>query len=128
MKTIFDALYTKISGSALSTAIGGHYYPIQAPVGTPVPFVVGSIITETTTFALSHTFVDVLIEMSVCATDATTMHTISALVFTLFDETTLSGLSGYTQLGTLEREAAQPIIEDGVYRYIIEYRLRLKKS
>jgi len=126
MKTVLDGLYTKFTGSALSTAIGGRYFPIQAPVGTAAPYVVASIISEVPRYELSHTWNDVLIEISVCATDATTMHTISELVFTLFDECQIT-LTGYQQVGPMERDIAQPLIEDGVYRYIIEYHLLLKK-
>ena len=127
MKTIFDALYAKLQGSPLSVAIGGRYYPIQGPVGTAVPYCVASIISELPRYALAHIFNDVLIEISVFATDATTMHTVSELVFSLFDRSTLSGLVGYEQVGPMDRDSGQPLIMDGVYRYIIEYRLNLKK-
>ena len=126
MKTIFEAFYAKIQGSALSAAIGGRYYPIEAPIGTAAPYVVSSIISELPRYALAHIFNDVLIELSVCATDATTMHTISELVFALFDRSYLT-LSGYEQVGPMDRDSGQPLIMDGVYRYIIEYRLNLKK-
>jgi len=127
MKTVFDALYAKVQGSALWTAIGGRYFPIQIPEGTVLPCVVASIITETSTHELSHTFADILIEFSVLATSALSMHTVSEHLFTLYDRSYLTGLSGYVQLGPMDRDNAQPLISDGVYRYIIEYRLQLKK-
>ena len=127
MKTIFDALYAKVQGSALSAAIGGRYYPIEAPIGTAAPYVVASIISELPRYALAHIFTDVLIEISVFAIDAATMHTVSELVFSLFDRSFLSGLVGYEQVGSMDRDSGQPLIMDGVYRYIIEYRLNLKK-
>lgn len=127
MKTIFDALYTKFLGSALDTAVGGRYFPIEAPIGTDSPLVVASIISETPSHELSYTFVDVLIEISAIADNITTMHSVSELVFSLFDKCTLSGILNYRQLGPMEREIAQPLIEDGVFRYAIEYRLSLQK-
>ena len=127
MKTVFEALYSKLSGSALNTAIGGRWYPIEAPVGSAVPLCVVSIISEMNDHGLQLTFVDTLIEISVIADDITSMHTVSELVYTLFDNSTLTGISGYEQVGPMDRENGQPLIEDGVYRYIIEYRLLLKK-
>jgi len=127
MKTVFDALYTMVSGSALDTAVGGRYFPIEAPVNTASPLVVASIIAETSRHELSYMFVDVLIEFSVIANNLTTMHTVSELVFSLFDDCTLTGITNYRQLGPMQREIAQPLIEDSVYRYAIEYRLKLQK-
>jgi len=128
MKTVFDALYSKISGSALSTAIGGRWYPIEAPVGAAVPLCVVSIISALNDHGMQLTFVDLLIEISVVADDVTSMHTVAELVYALFDNSTLTGLSGYEQVGPMDRENGQPMIEDGIYRYIIEYRLMLKKT
>ena len=127
MKTVFEALYSKLSGSALTAAIGGRWYLIEAPVGSTVPLCVVSIISEFNDHGLQITFVDTLIEISVVADDITSMHTVAELVYTLFDNSTLTGLSGYEQVGPMDRENGQPLIEDGVYRYIIEYRLMLKK-
>lgn len=126
MKTIFDGIYTKLAGSVLLGAVGGRYYPMQAPVGTPAPYLVASIISELPRYELSHTFVSILIEFSVVADDMTTMHQISEHVFSLFDDANLA-LIGYVQVGLMERDSAQPLIIDGVYRYIIEYRLQLEK-
>jgi len=125
MKTVFEAIYQHLQGSAVDAVIGGRMFPIQAPSGTASPYVVFSIISELPRYALSHTFTDLLIEISVCADDATTMHNIAELVFTLFDNSELN-LDGFYQVGTLERDSGQPLIMDGVYRYIIEYKLYLK--
>ena len=127
MKGIFEALYTKTAGSAMSAAVGGRFYPIQAPIGTPMPYIVTSIIAETPTYMLNHIFIDVLIEISVFASNATTMHDISELVFALYDRSTLPAMTGYQQVGPMDRDQAQPLIMDDVYRYVIEYRLNLKK-
>lgn len=127
MKTIFDALYTKFLGSQLDTAVSGRYFPIEAPANTASPYVVASIIAETARHEMSYTFIDVLIEISAIAGDIATMHTVSEYVFSLFDDSTLSGILNYRQIGPMEREIAQPLIEDGIYRYAIEYRLKLQK-
>lgn len=127
MKTVFDALYTKFVGSQLDTAVSGRYFPVEAPANTASPCVVASIIAETSRHELSYTFIDVLIEFSVLADNITTMHTVSEYVFSLYDDSTLTGILNYRQIGPMEREIAQPLIEDGVYRYAIEYRLKLQK-
>ena len=127
MKAIFEAIYTKTAGSAMSTAVGGRFYPIQAPISTPMPYIVASIIAETPTYMMTHIFFDVLIEISVFASNATTMHDISELVFALYDRSTLPAIAGYQQVGPMDRDQAQPLIMDDVYRYVIEYRLNLKK-
>lgn len=126
MKTVYDGLYTKFLGSTLAGFINGRYFPIEAPVGTIAPYVVGTIISELPRYELSHTFISVLIEFSVCATDFTTMNTISELVKDLFDDANLA-LTGYAQVGLMEMDSAQQIVQDGVYRDVIEYRLELEK-
>jgi hypothetical protein len=126
MKTVFDAIYSKIQGSALETAVGHRYYPMEAPANTAFPCLVSSIISETGRQQLNYLFIDVLVELSVLAKSITSMHTVSELVFSLFDDASLS-VTNYRQLGTLDREIAQPLPEDGVYRYAIEYRLKLQK-
>ena len=128
MKTVFEALYSKLSGSTLTAAIGGRWYPIEAPVGSTVPLCVVSIISALNDHGMQLTFVDLLIEISVVADDVTSMHAVAELVYSLFDNSTLTGLSGYEQVGPMDRENGQPMIEDGIYRYIIEYRLMLKKT
>ena len=129
MKTVRDALNAKITGSALSAAIGGRYFPTVAPIGTAAPYVVASIISELPTYKLSHMFVDVLIEFSACAApgDITAANTISGLVRSLFDDCQLSGLSGYMQVGLMEWYHGYELNEETSYRYVNEYNLQLKK-
>lgn len=125
MKTVFDALYTKFTGSALSVAVGGRYFETEAEPGTALPYVVASIISDLPRHELSHTFVDLLIEISVVAVDLPGMYTVTALAHTLFDNCALS-LSGWQQVGLFTWDSETPLKEDGGRRNVIEYRLQLK--
>jgi len=128
MKTVFEAVYSRFTGSELDAAIEGRLYPMQAPVGTSAPLVISTITSETSTYGFTSSFITALVELSVYATDPVAMNAIADKVFSLYDDCKLSGLVGYDQVGPMSRDFATPLIVENVYRYIIEYRLNLQKQ
>ena len=127
MKTIFEAIYSRFVGStALHSAVSGNMYPLEAPVGTPVPFIISSIESEEYERSLSYTFGQIIIEFSVYDTYLLRASDVTNLLVSAFDRYVLP-LSGYTDIGGLDIEFVQPLVYESTYHYVVQLRADIQK-
>lgn len=92
MKNLLAAIYSKTSGSALSTDVGGRIYLDEAPSGCEFPYCVFSIISGVPDDAFNKKGRNVLIQFDLFssssgATEITTMYND---LHSLFDDQTLT--------------------------------------
>jgi len=64
MNNLLQAIMTKCSGSALSTAVGGRIFEGEAPEGTEFPYVVISIVTDSQADTFKDKLEDITIQFS----------------------------------------------------------------
>lgn len=64
MIALTTAIYDKLAGSALNTAIGGRLFEGVAPEGTEFPFAVYMIVSDTPADTFTDSLDDVLIQFS----------------------------------------------------------------
>lgn len=92
MNSLFSAIMTKTTGSALSTYVGGRIYLDAAPDGAVYPYVVFFLVSGNPDKTFTEHFTDTLIQFSLFsassgATEITTMYT---NLKALFDECALT--------------------------------------
>jgi hypothetical protein len=101
MNNILTAIYSKFSGSALSSAVGGRIYLDRAPDGCQFPYVVYSIISAVPDDNFKTDMDNIYIQFSLFsdsegATEITTMYN---NLKTLFDNAVLT-ITGSTNVMT----------------------------
>jgi len=80
MNNLLASIMTKVSGSALSTDVGGRIYLDEAPDGCEMPYCVFFIISDVPDNTFTENIEDILIQFSLFsasqgATEITTMYT-----------------------------------------------------
>lgn len=92
MINLTKAIYAKLSGSSLSTAIGGRLYKGRAPQGTSYPYVVYFMVTNTPDYTFSEDFENCTIQFSIfsSASGTTEIENIYTYLKALYDECSLS--------------------------------------
>lgn len=112
MNHLITAITNKLSGSALSTSVGGRIYLDRAPQGAVYPHVVFFIVSGVPERTFTEEYENVLIQFSLfsaskSATEITTMY---ANLDTLFDECALT-ITGST-LVRMSRRNLTTMVED----------------
>jgi hypothetical protein len=130
MKELFTALYTKSTGSTLSTALGGRLYNTIAPQGQPMPFCVFSMVSGVHDWTFTEDMEDVVIQFSLFESSqspGTICDNYNKLI-ALYDNCALS-VSSYTHI-LMHRQNQQLLRdeEDGVWHYVVEYRIIIEKA
>lgn len=92
MNNLLTALYGKLAGSALSTAIGGRMYLDQAPGKPTFPYVVFFIVSSVPEKTFTEDLSETLIQFSIysSSSSATEVSAIYAALKTLYDECSLT--------------------------------------
>ena len=127
MKTVFEAIYARFLDSpALKAAVDGNLFPLEAPVGTPVPFIIADIESAEYERSLSYTFGQLIIELSIYDTDIGRGSDVANLAVAAFDRYVLP-LSGYLDIGGLDVEFIQPMVYESTYHYVIQFRADIQK-
>ena len=92
MKELIKGIFTKMSGSALSTSVGGRLFINPAPEGSEFPYVVVDVVTSSPEDAFSLDIEDTLVQFSIYSTDMSVVEIadIYELVKALFKDTRLT--------------------------------------
>jgi len=92
LNNLLTAIYGKLAGSALSTAIGGRMYLDQAPGKPTFPYVVFFIVSSVPEKTFTEDMSETLIQFSIysASSSATEISAIYAALKTLYDECSLT--------------------------------------
>lgn len=132
MNALFQAIMTKIAGSALSTDVGGRIYLDQAPEGSDYPCVVFFVVSSIPDWFLSGKFEDIILQFSIFSTSESSseISTILTDMRSLFDDCSLT-ITGQTlinfergNLTTIMEEVTTPNGTSAVKHYAQEYRVK----
>lgn len=129
MLNLTTAIYSKLSGSSLETAIGGRMFKGRASEGADYPFIVFFVVTNRPEKTFSENYEDVIIQFSLfSSTSGTTeIENMYTHLKALYDECVLS-ITGATLIW-MKRDNAVFLVEDHttpsgtaqVYAYHIDY-------
>ena len=92
MKNLSAAIYSKVTGSAFSTSIGGRFYKGRAPQGATWPYAVYYIISDVPDNTFTDSIEDVIVQFTIFskASGTTEILDIAANMESLFDDSTFS--------------------------------------
>ena len=134
MKALSQAIFTKTTGSALSTALGGRIYKGRAPDGTAYPYAVYLLVSDVPDPTFTETLENVLIQWSLfsSASSSGEIEDLFANLKTLFDDCSLT-ITGETLLW-FQRANATLMIEDhttpdgtvDVWHYAVDYDIKIQ--
>ena len=112
MNYLLTALMTKISGSALSSDVGGRIYLDQAPDGCEFPYIVFFIVSGVPEKTFTEDFENILIQFSIFSASpgATEITTIYNHLDELFDECSFTITNNL--LLRMNRENLTTMVED----------------
>jgi len=132
MKNLTTAIYSKLSGSNLSTAIGSRMYKGRAPHEATYPYVVFFVVTNSPEKTFSEDYENTVLQFSIFSTASgtTEIENIYTYLKALYDECSLS-ITGAT-LVWMKRNYAAFITEEHtttagtiqVWAYHVEYSIK----
>lgn len=128
MNNLLPAIVTKMSGSALSTDVGGRIYLDQAPDGAALPYVVFSIIASYSEDTFAERIDETLVQFSLYSDEA------GAAVITdmysdlrsLLDDASLS-ITSNAHL-RCQYQNLETMIESGVRHWAVDYLITKRVS
>lgn len=132
MNNLLSGLMTKLTGSALSTYVGGRIYLDEAPEGVVFPYVVFFIVTSSKDKTFSEEYREALMQFSLFSTSAsaTEITTMYNNLSSLLDECSLT-ITGYTlvwcregNLSTMVDEITTPTGTASCKHWAVEYEIR----
>lgn len=125
MKPLFQAIYTKYSGSSLPASLTGGLHCIEAPMGTSTPYGVYSMPSGVTDFTFDTHFENILIQFDIYADTNSAVQDLCEAWKTVFDDCQLT-VTGF-DFHKMEREFMMPMsnAEEFYYRYMLQYRILL---
>ena len=136
MNNLLQALMTKISGSDLSTDVGGRIYLDDAPQGTEMPYVVFFIVSDVPDNTFTENIEDILVQFSIFSSSmgATEITGIYNHLIALFDDRDLS-ITGYGHLSMM-RQNLTTMVEDittvlgttRVKHWAVDYSILIEKT
>lgn len=126
---VLTGLFTKFSGSALSTALGARMYSRYAPQGTAFPYATVDISTGAAdeTFSEAIEDLDVLFNLYSKSSSETEITGLLNNLIALYDNCSLS-VTGYTHLfmqRDITRSLSNP--EYGIRQYSVIYNVEIIK-
>jgi len=112
MKNLLAAIMTKVSGSSLSSDVGGRIYLDQAPEGCEFPYAVMQIVSDVPDHTFTEDFENIIIQFSLFSSSsgATEITGMFADLKTLFDECSLT-ITGST-LVWMKRTNLTTMVDD----------------
>lgn len=136
MKNLTTALYSKLTGSALSTAVGGRVFKGVAPEGTEYPYVVYSMISDVPDYTFTETLEDVTIQFDIFsnASSSGEIEDLFGNLKSLYDFCSMTVTGG--SLLYMRRSFASLYVEDvttptgteAVWHYSIDYEIKMKRT
>lgn len=126
---VLTGIFTKFTGSALSTALGGRMYSRFAPQGTAFPYAVVDVPTSVHggMFVEDIEDLDVLFNLFSQSKSETEITGLLNNLITLYDDCTLT-VTGYTHL-FMERDITRSLSdpEYGIRQYSVIYNCSILK-
>lgn len=136
MKNLTTAIYGKLTGSSLSTAVGGRVFKGVAPEGTGYPYVVYSLISDVPDYTFTETMEDVIIQFDIFSntSSSTEAEDIFGYLKSLYDfcSMTITGGSllymrrSYAVL--YNEDVTTPAGTETVWRYSVDYEIKMKRT
>lgn len=136
MKALTTAIYSKMSGSSLNTAIGGRFYKGHAPEGTEYPYVVFMLVSDVPADTFKHKLDDVLIQFSLfsATSSSTEVEDMYGYLKALYDDCSMTPTS--QTLIWMKRENATLMLEDhiilngtvAVWHYAVDYSIMTQRG
>ena len=136
MKALSQAIYGKLSGSALFADIGGRMYKGEAPVDAEFPYVVYFLVSNMPEYPGGKTIEKVLLQFSLfsSASGSTEIEDMLTHLRALYDDVVLT-ITGYTSIYfirgnhiPMRDEVTTTAGTVGVWHYVQEYTVEMVKS
>ena len=136
MKNLTTAIFSKLAGSALYDDINGQMFKMNVPQGTPFPYVVFSIISDSQADSFKHKFDDVAVQFSLFSASGSTLEIEDMYedLKTLYDDCALSPTSATVCLMYREEtafnvdEIITPEGTQDVYHYAVAYSITQQRN
>jgi len=129
VKNLTTAIWSKLSGSALSAHIADRLYKIQAPEGTPYPYAVYKVVSDIPEYPggkIIEKF-DIQFSLYSALSGSTEVENMLTDLWTLYDDVVLT-VTSYTaiyfirgMLTEMREDHTTPSGTVGVYHYAQEY-------
>lgn len=136
MKALSAGIFTKFTGSAFSTSIGGRLYKGRAPQGVVWPYAVYFVVDDSPADTFTDSIEDVLVQFSLfsSASGTTEIEDIFTSLKALFDNSSFT-VTGNTLI-EMERQSASLTSIDAdteagtgeYWMYVVEYRVTMQKN
>lgn len=136
MKNLTTAIYGKLTGSTLSSAVGGRVFRGVAPGGTEFPYVVYSLISDVPEYTFSETLEDVTIQFDIFskASSSSEVEDLFGYLKSLYDFCSMTITGG--SLLYMRRNVAILYTEDfttpsgteTVWHYSVDYEIMMKRT
>jgi len=136
MKNLTKALYTKATGSAFLTSVGGRFYENEAPEGAEFPYCCYLVVSDVKDWQFTERFRDILLQISIFSTASSSgeIKDIYTALLSLYDETTFS-ITGNRllwfwrdNLTTMRDEVTTPAGTLGVWHYAVDFSVYLEAT
>lgn len=136
MKNLTTAIYGKLAGSSLSSAVGGRVFKGIAPDGTAFPYVTYSLVSDVPEYTFSETMEDVTIQFDLFsnASSSSEVEDLFGYLKALYDFCTMTITGG--SLLYMRRNVAILYTEDmttptgteSIWHYSVDYNIMMKRT
>ena len=138
MKELTKAIFSKLSGSSLETAISGRLFKGRAPQGTDYPYIVFFVVSDIPQSTYTENFEDVIIQFSLFSSASSSSEIEDLFIYlkALYDECAMTIAS--STLIWMKRENATLMVEDHtvpppgsmiqVWHYAVDYMVKTQLS
>lgn len=135
MKALSQAIFTKLSGSAFSTDIGGRLYKGQAPDGAEFPYAVYFTVSDVPEYPGGKTIEQILLQFDLFSSASSSAEIEDMLTHlrALYDDVVLT-ITGYTSIYfirgnhiPMRDEVTTTAGTVGVWHYVQEYEIQMVK-
>jgi hypothetical protein len=136
MNNLLTSIMTKISGSSLSSDVGGRVYLDQAPDGAELPYIVFFIVSDVPEDTFKNYLDEILIQFSLFSSSsgATEITTMYSHLKSLFDDAALS-ITGNTHiwmvrqnLTTMIESVTTAATEQSIRHWAVDYSIMVEKN
>lgn len=135
MTPLFTGIYDEFTGSTLATQIGGRFFPHEALQGAEFPYVVYSLISDTTDYVMcpsdgAMNFDDIIIQFDLFSkkhgNDSTEVGTMFTNLKAIYDWTrlTVAGYANHYMRRDFSHLARD--IDEKIWQYTVQYRVFLE--
>ena len=127
MQVLFTGLYAKYNGNAALKAVVSGMYFTEAPQGTAYPYIVYHKISGVADYTYTEDMENVIIQFNIFDdhNSSTTINDIYTKLTALFDWCSLT-VVGWNSI-YMKRELDNLTKDNGIWNYMVSYRLEIQK-